>query len=155
MYCSVLAVVLWAAATMLELLLRDPPPPPPAVVEEEPAATPVPPPAAPVDCGLSEQRLVETLADSRSCSTDDDCTLFDYGYPIDCMTSVSRTAIPRLRQEFRGYDASCPHRVFFDCPTDPYVRLPVCRDNRCIVELHNSDTLQERTMETLRQGSPR
>jgi hypothetical protein len=60
-----------------------------------------------------------------------------------------------LREEYRKYDESCEYRVFYDCPTDPYVRLALCRNNRCIVELDRRDDLQDSTLEQMNRQGPR
>lgn len=134
------AAVLWMSATLLQhniqgeqdgaddSFLRQPRP-----AQQEPAEAP------PMSCEETENRLTEVVEGSRSCVADEECTLFDYGYPIDCMTAVAKDRIPRLREEYRKYDESCEYRVFFDCPTEPFVRLPVCRNNRCVVELDRSE----------------
>lgn len=158
---AVIAVVLWLLATAAERYIR----PAPQAVESGLAGdgaapardlTPaIPEPAAPeaMSCEESEIRLAGIVEESRFCSTDEDCTLFDYGYPIDCMTSVAKSEIPLLREEFKRYDETCEHRVFYDCPTEPYVRLALCRQNRCVVELDTA--LRDSTLEHLRRREPR
>lgn len=148
---ALVAVVLWLLATAVEYGLREPAPDPPAAVPEaaeEPDRQNAEPARSGAEiCQETENRLVQVVADSRYCVSDDDCTLFDYGYPIDCLTSVAKSRISLLREEYRKYDEHCEFRVFFDCPTEPYVRLPVCRGNRCAVEL---DSI--RPPETARSG---
>jgi hypothetical protein len=154
-----IAVVLWFLATLLESRLQAPeqaPPPAGPVaedsVEDFPAGEVV---RAPLSCEVSEARLKRVIDRARSCEVDDDCTLFDYGYPLDCMTSVAKSQIPSLREEYRKYDESCEFRVFYDCPTDPYVRLSLCRNNRCIVELDRRDEeLQDSTLEQMNRQWP-
>lgn len=136
---ALVAAVLWMSATLLQRNIGS--------AEQDAAGSPFlrQPPSGPdrqetggttlLSCQETENRLAQVVDGSRHCVTDEECTLFDYGYPIDCMTSVAKDRIPLLREEYRRYDESCEHRVFFDCPTEPYVRLPVCRDNRCVVEL--------------------
>ena len=136
---ALVAAVLWMSATLLQRNIASPEQdaagssflrqPPRGSPGPEPTGTPL------LSCQETENRLVQVVDGSRHCASDEDCTLFDYGYPIDCMTSVAKERVPLLREEYRRYDESCEHRVFFDCPTEPYVRLPVCRDNRCVVEL--------------------
>lgn len=144
---AVVAVGLWLLATLGEMLLRPPPPPAPAVSEgpAEPAREPAP--AAPASCPAVEDNLEALVTESRGCETDDDCTLFDYGYPIDCMTSVAKSAIPGLRTAYKQYDESCEHRLFYDCPTEPFVRVPVCRNQRCTVELFGNGSVEGRSLE--------
>lgn len=139
------AVVLWLVATLTDMMLRPPPPPAPQPAPEKAGSPFEPPqgaaPALPASCPAVEENVQALVAESRGCQTDDNCTLFDYGYPIDCMTSVAKSAVPGLRIAFRQYDESCEHRLFYDCPTEPFVRVPVCRENRCTVELfRNGDT---------------
>ena len=84
------AVALWIIATWLE---GDPPwivPGPDA--ETGPVAANVRP-DTPVQtvpevsgCELAEDALRVKVDRARYCSTDDDCTLFDYGYPIQSLT---------------------------------------------------------------------
>lgn len=135
------AVGLWLVATLGEMMLRSPPPP------ERPSGEAAAPgteprqgasPALPASCPAVEDNLEALVGESRDCRTDDDCTLFDYGYPIDCMTSVAKSAVPALRRAYRQYDESCEHRLFFDCPTEPFVRVAVCRSSRCTVELYGN-----------------
>lgn len=156
------AVVLWSVATLLENRLQPPEPVPP---HAEPAGDasvdagrspgsddPDTGDAEGMSCQDSEDRLKLVIEDARSCNVDDDCTLFDYGYPLDCMTSVAKEQIPRLREEYRRYGEACEHRVFYDCPTEPYVRLALCRNNRCIVELDKRDDLEDATLDQLNRG---
>jgi hypothetical protein len=153
------AVILWLLATVIENRLQISDPFPPAAVE------PVDDNRAddfragdaasnPVSCEASEDRLRLVIDGARSCEVDDDCTLFDYGYPLDCMTSVAKSEIPLLREEYRKYDETCEFRVFYDCPTDPYVRLALCRNSRCIVELDRRDDLQDSTQEQMNRQRP-
>lgn len=100
-------------------------------------------------CDRSEAVLVEKVDAAQSCSTDDDCTIFDYGYPIQCLTSVSKSHITALRLEYRQYEQNCPFRVYYDCPTGAMERMPVCRNNRCAVNLVTTDFLQDETLDHL------
>jgi len=101
------------------------------------------------NCETVENELRETLGRSKSCSADADCAIFDYGYPIECLTSVARSQIPSLRKEFQRYHQSCEYRVYFDCPTGEMRREPVCRSNQCTVELVAPDSLTEDTLKHL------
>ena len=100
-------------------------------------------------CREAETKLEETLEASQYCEVDADCTIFDYGYPIQCLTSVARTEISALRLEYRNYEQSCSYRVYYDCPSEPLERHPVCRNNRCAVELRTLDLLRDQTLEHL------
>lgn len=100
-------------------------------------------------CERSERLLQESVEASRYCAADDDCTLFDYGYPIQCLTSVAKSEISNLRLEFKRYEMSCDYRVYYDCPTGEADRQAVCRENRCSVELETIDSLREETLEHL------
>ena len=152
---AMIAVVLWIMATAVDVHLRqkdvaqdeisDP------VDEPQPAGSEADAEMA-MSCQETEARLEETVDDARFCTTDEDCTLFDYGYPIDCMTSVAKAQVPLLRQEYKRYDETCEHRVFFDCPTEPYVRLALCRNNRCVVELATNEALENATLDHI--GEP-
>ena len=143
---AVVAVGLWLLATLGEMMLRPPPPPP---ISAEQRAEPVQDtaPAMPASCPAVEDNLETLVAESRDCETDDDCTLFDFGYPIDCMTSVAKSSIPGLRTAYKQYDESCEHRLFYDCPTEPFVRVPVCRSKRCTVELFGNGSIEGRSLE--------
>ena len=160
-----LAVVLWLLATMLESRMHGPPAGP------SPSGAPAGSEAAEADrlqdgndgnaggaeatsCAESENRLKVVIDGARSCNVDDDCTLFDYGYPLDCMTSVAKAQIPQLREEYRRYGEACEYRVFYDCPTEPYVRLALCRNNQCIVELDKRDDLEDATLDQLNRRRP-
>jgi hypothetical protein len=137
------------------MVLRPPPPPlpPPAAGGQATDRVPDPAPPVPASCPAVEDNLETLVNESRTCETDDDCTLFDYGYPIDCMTSVAKSAIPGLRTAYRQYDDSCEHRLFFDCPTEPFVRVPVCRNQRCTVELFGNGSIEGRSLKR-HQGMP-
>jgi len=153
------AVVLWLVATVIENRLQVSDPFPPAAVEplEDERAADFPAgdeASGPMSCEASEDRLKLVIDGARSCKVDDDCTLFDYGYPLDCMTSIAKSEIPLLREEYRKYDESCEFRVFYDCPTDPYVRLALCRNSRCIVELDRRNDLQDSTLEQMNRQRP-
>jgi hypothetical protein len=153
------AVALWLLATLIESRLQVPDPVPPAavgpVVDERPDDFPAGDAASDgMSCEASEDRLKLVIDGARSCEVDDDCTLFDYGYPLDCMTSVAKSEIPLLREEYRKYDDTCEFRVFYDCPTDPYVRLALCRNGRCVVELDRRDDLQDSTLEQMNRHRP-
>jgi len=102
-----------------------------------------------VSCTQAEAEMVASVSDSQYCQTDDDCTLFDYGYPIQCMTSVARTEITALRLEYRRYEESCAYRVYYDCPTGQMERAPVCRNNRCEVILDDGNPLTDETLRHL------
>jgi hypothetical protein len=155
---AVIAVVLWMMATAVEMHLQRN-----AALQRiltEPSNEPktgtgkvIEPDSS--SCQDIELRLRRTIDDARFCSTDDDCTLFDYGYPIDCMTSVAKSQISLLREEYSHYDEKCRYRVFYDCPTEPYVRLALCRNNRCVVELDRNDALQDSTLDLPGEDEPR
>ena len=100
-------------------------------------------------CIAVEDTLRQRVAESQYCATDDDCTLFDYGYPIECLTSVAKSEITALRYAYREYEQSCLYRVYYDCPTGQMERQAVCRSNRCTVELQSTEILEEETLEYL------
>ena len=102
-----------------------------------------------LSCREAEDALRARIDVSQSCEIDSDCIIFDYGYPIQCLTSVAQAEVSALRLEYRNYEASCTYRVFYDCPSEPMERQPVCRNNRCIVELKTIDLLRESTFEHL------
>ena len=147
------AVGLWLIASWLE---GDPPwllPSPEAgtgiaKVEVRPD-TPVQVKPDVAGCEQAEAVLRQKVDDSQHCSSDEDCTLFDYGYPIECLTSVAKTEITALRLEYRNYEQSCAHRVYYDCPTGRMERQAVCRSNRCSVDLQSNKVLEEETLDYL------
>ncbi len=100
-------------------------------------------------CEQAEDALRQKVDDSQLCSADDDCTLFDYGYPIQCLTSVAKTEITALRLEYRNYEMSCTYRVYYDCPTGRMERRAVCRNSQCSVELQSNEALEEQTLDYL------
>jgi len=102
-----------------------------------------------LSCEQAEAEMVAMVDEARFCTTDDDCTLFDYGYPIQCLTSVSRQQITTLRLEYRRYEASCSYRVYYDCPSGEMEREAVCRNNRCEVELVTDEMLKDLTLRHL------
>lgn len=147
------AVALWLIATWLE---GDPP----YLVPRPESATGIPHsevhPDTPVQvssdvsgCVQSEDVLRAKVDAARYCSIDDDCTLFDYGYPIQCLTSVAKSEVTALRLEYRNYEQSCAFRVYYDCPTGDMERQAVCRSNRCGVELRSTEVLEEQTLDYL------
>jgi hypothetical protein len=101
------------------------------------------------NCEQTERELVRSVDGARACRVDDDCTIFDFGYPIQCLTSVAKSHITALRLEYRRYEASCDFRVFYDCPSGHLDRQPVCREKRCNVELSGVDELKEQTIDYL------
>lgn len=147
---AVIAVVLWYVATLLEgdAGLVEPETP-----EVQPAfgrttrETPVVGGRAELDCRQAEERMQALVDDARHCEVDADCTIFDYGYPIQCLTSVARSEITAIRLEYREYEKSCEYRVYYDCPSEPLERQAVCRNNRCEVQLGTLDGLKEQTLE--------
>lgn len=149
----VVAVGLWLIATWLEsdsdwLKLQ-----PETTAEMSDAAvrpdSPVQADAIEASCEQVEDALGQKINASQSCSSDDDCTLFDYGYPIECLTSVAKAEITALRLAYRNYERSCPYRVYYDCPTGSMKRQAVCRSNRCTVELRANEILEEQTLDYL------
>lgn len=100
-------------------------------------------------CENAEGAMLRAVEDAQHCRTDDDCTLFDYGYPIQCMTSVSKDDISALRAQYRNYEASCRFRVYYDCPTDSAERIAVCRNSRCAVEFKTLELLKDETLDHL------
>jgi len=103
----------------------------------------------PATCDAAEEQMRDAVAAAQYCSEDEDCTLFDYGYPIQCMTSVAMDHVTALRLQYREYEASCRFRVYYDCPTEDAKRIAVCRDHHCAVELETVDMLREETMHHL------
>ena len=102
-----------------------------------------------LSCQQTEETLVRNVEGARYCATDDDCTLFDYGYPIQCLTSVAKTEISALRLAYRRYEQSCAYRVYYDCPSGEMTREAVCRNNRCDVDLVSNDPLEDETLRHL------
>ncbi len=147
------AVILWLVATWFEDDSRWLPAESTRQVETQlhapRADTPVKTGTDVLSCENSEALLIDDVAAARYCSSNDDCTLFDYGYPIQCMTSVSREQITSLRMAYRRYESSCSYRVYYDCPSGEMERVPVCQNNRCEVELRSSDPLQDATLQHL------
>lgn len=147
----VIAVVLFAIASWIEGDRPLPEAPPPVTVPIlEDAATidsAIGDVAATQSCSEAERELAAKVEESRSCRVDDDCTIFDFGYPIQCLTSVARSEIGALRLEFGNYERSCSYRVYYDCPSEPMERHPVCRDGRCAVELRTLEMLKDQTLD--------
>lgn len=102
-----------------------------------------------LSCQQSEATLIARVDEARYCATDDDCTLFDYGFPVQCLTSVSKNEITALRLEYRNYEHSCEYRVYYDCPSGPLERQPVCSGGRCEVQLVEDEMLNEETLRHL------
>lgn len=149
----VAAVVLWLAATWFEDDSRWLPP---EVQNQFDATVEAPRPDTPVrvdtdvlSCSQAETTLKARVDDAQYCVSDDDCTLFDYGYPIQCLTSVAKSEISALRMEYRNYEKSCAYRVYYDCPSGDMERQAVCRNNRCAVDLISNDPLQDMTLQHL------
>lgn len=146
-------MILWLAATWFEDDSRWLPPE--AVqqfdtsIEAPRQDTPVRVATDVLSCSQAEATLQAKVDSAQYCSTDDDCTLFDYGYPIQCLTSVAKTEISALRLEYRNYEKSCAYRVYYDCPSGEMERVAVCRSNQCSVELMSIDPLQDETLQHL------
>ena len=150
---TVVAVVLFAVATWIE---GEPSPPEVVAPEDTPTMIrEVRPDSAVRDdrdslsCRAAEETLRARVEASQSCVVDDDCIIFDYGYPIQCLTSVAKAEVSALRLEYRNYEQSCAYRVYYDCPSEPMERQPVCRNNQCVVELRTLDLLRDQTLEYL------
>lgn len=151
----VIAVVLFALATWIE---GDPPEPStpdpdrtPQMIREVRPETPLRGVVAAQSCRDAEAALMATVEASQACEVDEDCTILDYGYPIQCLTSIAQDAVSEVRLEYRNYEQACSHRVYYDCPSEPLVRVPVCRNNRCEVELSRNEILEQLTKEYLEQ----
>lgn len=147
------AIVLWLAATWFEDDARWLPQ---EVANQFDATVAVPRRDTPVriatdvlSCSQAEATLKAKVDDAQYCASDDDCTLFDYGYPIQCLTSVAKSEISALRIEYRNYENSCAYRVYYDCPSGEMERQAVCRSNRCAVDLISNDPLQDMTLQHL------
>ena len=149
----VAAVILWAVASMFEDDSRwtelAPGDTPDLTIDSRPADTPVRTNTSAASCEQAESAMLQKVDESRYCTVDDDCTLFDYGYPIQCLTSVTKNEITALRREYDNYHASCQYRVYYDCPSGEAERVAVCRSNRCEVELVTPDLLQDETLKHL------
>ncbi len=149
----IVAVVLWYGATLLEGERMDSVTQSPAVAPQDftrqKSDSPVVGGAAALRCQEAEQRLQSLVDESRYCASDDDCTIFDFGYPIQCLTSVAKSEITNLRLEYRNYESNCEFRVYYDCPAEPMERQPVCRNHRCEVELGSLDELRDQTLQHL------
>lgn len=147
------AVVLWLGATWFEDDSRWLPPEVRTEIDTSISAprsdTPVRVDTDVLSCSQAETNLQRKVDNAQYCSSDDDCTLFDYGYPIQCLTSVSKSEITALRLEYRKYEDSCAYRVYYDCPSGEMEREAVCRNNRCTVELISNDPLQDETLQYL------
>lgn len=147
------AVALWLIATWLEgdtPGLASSPEPGPGIAHTQirpDSAVQVSPDVT--GCEQAEDTLRAQVDAAKHCSTDDDCTLFDYGYPIQCLTSVAKSDITMLRLAYRNYQQSCAFRVYYDCPTGRMERQAVCRNNRCTVELQSTEFLEEKTLDYL------
>jgi len=144
-----IAIVLFVVATLIE---GEPPPPElvpeekaPQMIREVRRDTVVRDDIAVQPCVDAEADLLAKVEASQSCEVDADCTIFDYGYPIQCLTSVAQDEISSIRLAYRDYEQSCSYRVYYDCPSEPLERHPVCRNNRCEVELRTLDLLKEMT----------
>ena len=149
----VAAIVLWFVATWFEDDARWLPPEVQnqfdAAVEAPREDTPVRVDTDVLSCSQAEATLQAKVDEARHCTADADCTLFDYGYPIQCLTSVAKSEISALRVEYRNYENSCAYRVYYDCPSGEMERQAVCRSNRCSVELISNDPLQDMTLQYL------
>ena len=148
-----LAIALWLIATLFEDESRWLPVEqgvqPDLTMAQPRADTPVQANESTANCEQAEDALREKVASAQYCSTDDDCTVADYGYPIECLTSVAKSEISSLRLEYRNYERNCASRVYYDCPSGTAERQAVCRNNHCEVDLVTTDLLQDKTLEYL------
>lgn len=119
---------------------------------DEPFASAMPSPPA-LSCEETEGAMRDRVESAKQCTRDDDCTLFDFGYPMTCMTSVAKSEITALRLEYRRYEEGCDYRVYFDCPDEPMQRRVVCKENQCTVSLQTMDDLEETTRDYLGRGN--
>lgn len=150
----VAATLLWAIATYFEddsrwTGLADVSSPDVTLDQRRPD-TPVRAHTSVANCEIAEEAMQLVVSEAQHCTTDADCTLFDYGYPIQCLTSVAKSEISSLRLEYRKYEQSCAYRVYYDCPSGDAQREPVCRSNRCEVDLVTIDLLKDETLDYLR-----
>ena len=154
----IIAVVLFALATWIE---GDPPepivPPPevtPQMIREVRPDTVVRDLRDAENCAAAETALMSRVDAAQACQVDDDCTILDYGYPIQCLTSIAQDEVSAVRLQYRQYEEACTYRVYYDCPSEPLQRVPVCRNNRCEVELRTNDQLKQMTLDYInRQGT--
>ena len=149
----IVAVVIWAIATLFESDERwqnlGGGEPPDLSMPTQRSDSPVRTDTTVASCQQAEEKIRASVSASQACYTDDDCTLFDYGYPIQCLTSVSKSEITALRLEYRNYERSCAYRVYYDCPSGESEREAVCRNQRCEVDLVTIDALKDETLEYL------
>jgi len=149
----VVAVGLWLVATLLEgddrWLPADPVPSLDSRVSGPRPDSPLRTNTDSMSCQRVETDLIERVDAAQYCAADDDCTLFDFGYPIQCMTSVAKAEITALRLAYRDYEQSCAYRVYYDCPSGSMERQAVCRNNRCKVELSSNEPLKDETLRHL------
>jgi hypothetical protein len=149
----IVAVVLWLTATWFEDDARWVPVTSPPAIDTTLASprsdTPLRINTDALSCQQVEADLIREVDSAQYCTTDDDCTLFDYGYPIQCMTSVSKSEVTALRLAYRNYEESCAYRVYYDCPSGTMERQAMCRNNRCEVDLVSNDPLQDATLQHL------
>lgn len=105
-----------------------------------------------ISCDQAESALRDKVDNAQACVSDADCTIFDYGYPIQCLTSVATNQISALRAAYDSYQQSCPYRVYYDCPTGHMERQAVCRASQCVVVLQSTEILEEETRDYLGLG---
>ena len=148
-----LAVILWFIATRFEdesrWLTMQEGTPPDLTMQQPGKDTPVQTTQNITNCEQAEDDLRGKVESAQSCTIDDDCTVADYGYPIQCLTSVAKSEITSLRLEYRNYEKNCAFRVYYDCPSGQARRQAVCRNNRCEVDLVTTDLLEDETLEYL------
>lgn len=149
------AVVLFVVATLLE---GDPAPPElpppektPQLIRDVRPDSSVRDGSQALACRDAEDALLQTVEAARACQVDEDCTILDYGYPLQCMTSIAQASVSDYRAEYSQYEAACEYRVYYDCPSAPMTRTPVCRQNRCEVELTRHEALKQLTMDHIEQ----
>lgn len=154
----VVAIVLFTIATLIEGERPAPEPPPPEMtpqmIRDVRPDSPVRDDRDTQSCKTAEAALMARVDAAQACSVDEDCTLLDYGYPIQCLTSIAQDQVTAVRLQYRSYEESCTYRVYYDCPSEPLERVPVCRNNRCAVELKTNDQLKQMTLDYInRQGT--
>ena len=154
----VIAVVLFAVASLIEGERPAPEPPPaedtPQIIREVRPDTAVRDDRDTQTCKAAETALMAKVEAAQACEVDDDCTILDYGYPIQCLTSIAQDQVTAVRLQYRSYEESCTYRVYYDCPSEPLKRVPICRNNRCEVELQTNDELKQLTLDYInRQGT--
>ena len=86
----------------------------------------------PLTCAAPEERaIIRLIEEARSCNTDGDCTLAEFGCPFGCVSPINVAHVERIQRKVDSYRDRC-FRCWYRC--GHLAGYPACRDQRCVYE---------------------